>query len=223
MLRSSIFICSAILPWPLRRRLLRAALRYEIHPTASISRFSLVLPQKLVMAAHSRIGACTVCKGLDLVEIGEHGSIGRLNLITGFPRGQSRHFAQQPDRKPRLVMARHASVTNQHIIDCTDTVTIGAFTTFAGFRSQILTHSIDLTKNMQSSAPVSIGEYCFVGTHSTILPGSILPPRSILAAMSLLNATYEAEGYLYAGVPARPIKPCPQDAAYFTRSEGYVW
>ena len=222
-MRPLIFVLSAFLPWPLRRRLLNFALRYELHPTCFISRLSFVLPGKLVMNPHSRIGALTVCKGLELIDVGENASIGRLNLITGFPRCQSRHFAQQPDRKPHLIVGREAAITNQHIIDCTDAVTIGAFTTFAGSRSQVLTHSIDLTRNIQWCAPVTIGEYAFVGTHSTILPGSVLPPRSILAAMSLLNKPYDIEGYLYAGVPARPIKPCTKDVAYFTRSEGYVW
>jgi acetyltransferase-like isoleucine patch superfamily enzyme len=175
------------------------------------------------MGQYSTIGAFTVCKGIALLEIGEYGHVGRLNLITGFPLGKSRHFSLQSDRKPQLVIGRHAAITNQHVIDCTDAVTIGAFSTFAGFRSQILTHSIDLAENMQKCAPVTIGDYAFVGTDTVILGGSTLPSRSILAAKSLLNKRYEVEGYLYGGTPARPIAPCAADAKYFTRAEGFVW
>ncbi len=174
------------------------------------------------MGPYSKIGALTICKGLDLLEIGERGSIGRLNHITAFPLGRSRHFAEQTNRKPQLVIGRHAAVTNRHIIDCTDAVTIGPFTTVGGFRSQILTHAIDFTSNRQQCAPVTIGSYSFIGTEATILAGTTFPSESVLAAKSLLSKSYEAEGYLYGGVPARPIGPSSR-GGYFTRSEGFVW
>src|SRR3712207_7972137 len=43
------------------------------------------------------------------------------------------------------------------------------------FRSQFLTHSIDLLENVQRSRPIKIGKFCFVGTNSVILGGSVLP------------------------------------------------
>lgn len=218
-----IFVLSALFPWPMRRQILQILLHYKLHPTCVIARFSLILPRSLTMGPHSSIGALTVCKGLTSLEIEEYGSIGRLNLITGFPLGHSKHFALQSNRLPQLIVGRHAAITNQHIIDCTDTVKIGAYSTFAGFRSQILTHAIDCVENLQKSAPVTIGEYCFVGTDSVILAGSVLPSRSILAAKSLLNKQYEIENYIYGGTPARPIQPCPTDGKYFTRTDGYVW
>jgi acetyltransferase-like isoleucine patch superfamily enzyme len=222
-MRPFILAFSALFPWPLRRRILQGLLRYSLHPSCHISRLSFVLPRKLVMGSHSRIGALTVCKGLTLLEIGDYASIGRLNLITGFPEGRSKHFSLQFDRHPQLIVGMHAAITNQHIIDCTDTVRIGAYATFAGFRSQILTHAIDLTANMQKCAPVTIGDYAFVGTDTVILAGSALPSRSILAAKSLLNKQYEVEDYVYGGVPARPIGPREENAIYFSRTEGFVW
>ncbi len=113
------------------------------------------------MDAHSHIGHLTVCKGLDLLRLGPYASIGRANWITGLPAGSPKHFVDQDDRRPRLLIGEHAAITNRHLIDCTDTVSIGDFSTFAGFRSQILTHSIDIEACCQTSAPVSIGRYCF--------------------------------------------------------------
>lgn len=210
-----------LLPWPLRRWVLRVAFGYKLHPQSRIG-LAWVFPKQLVMDAHSQIGHLTVCKGLDLLQLAPYASIGRGNWITGFPAGSSKHFAHQEERRPRLLIGEHARITNRHLIDCTDTVSIGDFSTFAGFRSQILTHSIDIATSCQTSAPVSIGRYCFVGTDCVVLGGSSLPDNSVLGAKSLLNKPYYEEYWLYAGVPAKPVKQLSSDLAYFSRPVGFV-
>jgi acetyltransferase-like isoleucine patch superfamily enzyme len=109
------------------------------------------------------------------------------------------------------------------LIDCTARVRIGAFATVAGFRSQLITHSIDLEAGRQSSEPIEIGEYCFVGTDSVILGGSSLPHHSVLGAKSLLNKKWDTPFQLYGGVPAKPLKELPREMEYFRRKEGFVW
>jgi acetyltransferase-like isoleucine patch superfamily enzyme len=215
---------AAPFPWSVRRLVLQVLCGFKINKTALISRFALVMPSRLEMGPKSYIGPFTVCKGLELLQLDEYGRIGARNWITGFPRGtQSRHFDLDPGRKPNLIVERHAAITSSHIIDCTDEVRIGAFSTFAGFRSQILTHSIDLKESHQRCKPVLIGHHCFVGTNCVLLGGSSLPDCSVLGAHSLLASPQSAPGYLYGGVPARPIKPIEPDAKYFSRSTGYVW
>jgi acetyltransferase-like isoleucine patch superfamily enzyme len=209
------------LPWPLRRWVLSTMFGYRIDPSSRIG-FAWIFPTELVMEAHSRIGHLTVCKGLERLDVGPYARIGRANWITGYPSGSSQHFGHQPGRHPRLLIGEHASITNRHLIDCTDTVSIGAFTTFAGFCSQILTHSIDIETCCQSSAPISIGKYCFVGTDCVLLGGSLLPDNSVLGAKSLLNKQYFEEFWLYAGVPAKPVKQLAADLAYFSRPSGFV-
>ena len=120
------------------------------------------------------------------------------------------------------MLGDHAAITNRHLIDCTDTVTIGCFSTFAGFRSQILTHSISIQDARQRSGPVVIGDYTFIGTASIILPNSRLPSFSVLGAGSVLNKKLNEEYWLYAGNPARPVKELAQGAAYFSRKTGYI-
>lgn len=217
MKRLFALLC-APLPWVLKRPLLQALLGYRLHPTASIG-FSFVAPVRLEMGPGSRIGSGTVVKGLSELTLGESAFVGNFNWITGFPAGPSRHFAQVADRHPALRVGDHAAVTHRHIIDCTHTVTIGAFTTFAGFRSQILTHSIDLAANRQHCAPVTIGERCFVGTGCILLPGASLPARSVLAAGAVLSRPVTEPG-LVGGVPAKWIQPV--SGAYFDRERGFV-
>ena len=185
--------------------------------------FSLVASKSLVMAHNSKIGHLNVIKSLSLVSLDEFASIGSMNWISGFPENTgSPHFADQMDRIPRLLVGKHSAITNRHLIDCTNTVKIGCFTTFAGFRSQILTHSISITESRQRSGTVEIGDYSFVGTGSILLPNSFLPNFCVLGAGSVLNKRYVEEYKLYAGNPARPVKDIDINEAYFTRKVGFV-
>jgi acetyltransferase-like isoleucine patch superfamily enzyme len=213
---------SFLLPWGLRRSFLEKQFGYSIHPTSRIG-FAWIFPRQLVMEEGSRIGHLNVCKNIDLFHLGAHAVVGQLNWITGFPSGPNRHFAHQPDRQPELILERHAGISSRHLIDCTARVRIGAFATIAGFRSQLLTHSIDLTAGRQTAEPIDIGEYCFTGTNSVMLGGSALPHHSVLGAQSLLNKKWEEPYRLYGGVPAKPIKELPREMEYFRRTEGFVW
>jgi hypothetical protein len=210
------------LPWPLRRWVLNACYGYQLAPGSHVG-FAWVFPRRLVMARGARIGHLTVVKGLDLLEMGEQSSIGRLNWISAFPTGTgSPHFAHLPNRRAELSLEEHSALTNRHIVDCTERVTLGRFATLAGFRSQILTHSIDLRMCRQDARPVRIGRYCFVGTACTILGGGNLPDHSVLGAHSLLNKAHTTPYRLYAGVPATAIRELSSDLAYFSRDQGFV-
>jgi len=216
----ALFVC--IFPQRIKIKLYRQLFKFKIDDDAKIG-YSLVLPSYLFMDKNSKIGHLNIIKGMAEVSLAESASIGNLNWISGFPVNiKSKHFADQTQRSPKLNLAKHSAITNRHLIDCTDTITLGCFSTFAGFRSQILTHSISISESRQRSGPVSIGDYTFVGTGSIILANSCLPSFSVLAAGSILNKKYTEEHQLYAGNPARPVKALAQDAAYFSRKTGYV-
>jgi acetyltransferase-like isoleucine patch superfamily enzyme len=118
---------------------------------------------------------------------------------------------------------KHSSITKNHHIDCTNLIQIGDFVTVAGYSSQLLTHSINIELNIQDSNPIMIGDYCFVGTSSTILGGSVLPGYSVLGANSLLNKPFVNPYRLYGGNPAKEIKALGHDFKYFTRESGFVY
>ncbi|HUG73104.1 MAG TPA: hypothetical protein VMK82_06760, partial [Steroidobacteraceae bacterium] len=181
-----------------------------------------VYPKRLVMGEGARIGHLTVVKGLDLLSMGQQASIGRLNWITGYPSGQPPHFMHQPSRRPELDMAAHSGITNRHLVDCTDQISIGSFSIVAGFRSQLLTHSINIATNRQEARPIAIGRYCFVGTASTLLGGASLPDYSVLGANSLLNKSFGESYRLYGGVPAVELGELDPQLAYFLRDNVVV-
>lgn len=211
-----------LMPWGFRRRLLVWIFGYRIHPSARIG-LSIILARDVTLAEGSIIGHLTMIKGLDRVDLGSHAIIGNLNWITGFPLGLAvGHFQGEHERIPVLILKEHSAITNRHLIDCTNEVTIGKYSTFAGFNSQILTHEIDIYLGRQVSRPVRIGDYCFIGTRSILLPGSSVANRSVVAAGSVVVSELSEENSIYAGIPARRIKSIEPGAEYMRRTRGFV-
>lgn len=216
-----IALLCAFLPGRAKRFVLNRLLGHRIHPSARIG-FALLLADHIEMEEGSEIGNFVVCKNLNELKLGAHAIIGRLIWIYAIPPSDRRFFRHQPERRSGLVMGEHSAITARHIIDCTNHVTIGKYSTIAGYHTQILTHSIDLKESRQDSHPVEVGDYCFVGTGSVILGGSRLPSYSVLGAKSLLNKSFSEEWQLYGGVPAKPVTALPRDMKYFSRERGVV-
>jgi acetyltransferase-like isoleucine patch superfamily enzyme len=209
-----------IFPWVIRRWLLNVICRYSIAKSAYIG-WSLIGCPSLRMGSLARIGHFNIVKGIP-VEMGESASIGDFNWISGASFQNTMHFKTETDRQPALRLERHAALTSRHFVDCSNLVDIGEFSTIAGTRSQILTHAIDFRRNMQVSASVRVGRFCFIGTGCIVLKGAKLPDYSILAAQSSLARGFDDPYTLYSGVPAVPVKGLDRDAAYFHRRRGFV-
>jgi acetyltransferase-like isoleucine patch superfamily enzyme len=211
-----------LLPWTLKRRALNKWFGYQIDKEARIG-LAWVFPGKLVMKKGARVDHFTVAVHLDRIELGENATIGRSNWITGFTSGtDSKHFQHQQERQSILILNAESAITKNHHIDCTNVITIGRYVTVAGYNSQLLTHSIDIYEGRQDSKPITIGDYCFIGTNATILGGASLPSYSVLGAKSLLNKNFVEPYTLYAGNPAKPIKQLDTNAKYFTRQQGFI-
>jgi acetyltransferase-like isoleucine patch superfamily enzyme len=210
-----------LLPWFFRRKVLERCYGYRFGEKARIG-FSWIFPRNLVMGDNACIDHLNVVVHLDRVEMRDHSTVGRGNWITGHEHGSGR-FAHREGRDSALVIGRHSAITKSHIIDCTDSVTIGDFTTIAGYHSQIITHGIDVNGCRQDCKPIEIGNHCLVGTRVICLGGSRLPDRSVLAAGSVLTKEFCEVETLYAGVPARSVKNVSPNAGYFKRDTGYIW
>ena len=216
-MRKIINLLIIFLPWTIRRYILNKFYHYKIHPTARIG-LSYIYPEHLIMGEGTRIGHLNVAIHLEKIQMDKNCSISQKNWITGFPLKDKSNFQDFPDRKPYLIMKEDSSITKQHHIDCTDMVIVGEFTTIAGYGTQILSHSFSLEKNSQACAPIQIGHHCWVGTRSIILPGSVLPPQSVLGAGAVLQRKYTEPFVLYGGVPAKPIKKMDETYEFFHRT-----
>lgn len=221
MMRTLLMALIVFLPWRLKRRMLVTIFRFELSPSAWIG-LSWLGMKFLRMGPGSRIGHFNVFKSVDEVILEESSSVGRFNLITCVPSSNSLFYQHIANRHTALVVGAHSAITIRHLIDCNAKVEIGKFTTVGGYNSQILTHSIDVYECRQDAKPISLGEYCFVGTQCVILGGSCLPSYSVLGAGSVLRNKYCDEKMLYAGVPARRVKPMPPETKYWVRKTGRV-
>jgi carbonic anhydrase/acetyltransferase-like protein (isoleucine patch superfamily) len=221
--KSSAIIQIAImpLPWVLRRRLLVGLFGFRIHPTARIG-LSLLLAERVEMGEGSIIGSLTMIKGMSELTVAPRGIIGNLNWITGLPPNDPDFFSEEPDRISALAVGEDAAITNRHLLDCTNRITIGRFATVAGFRSQFITHGIDIGPNRQSSLPIEIGDYCFIGTGVIVLKGAVLGPCCALGAGSMLRGQFREEYKLISGNPAKPVRDLDRSLSYFHRTRGRV-
>ena len=153
-LRQALAVAAMLLPWALRRHVLNHLFKYEIAPNARIG-FSLVTCDRLIMEPGSEIGHFTVIKSIHLVHLADSANIGSFNWISGIGRSDLKHFGDEPDRIPELLVGRHATITGRHVIDCSNMVKIGEFSTIAGAGTHIFTHAIDV----QEPAAVGPGSY----------------------------------------------------------------
>jgi acetyltransferase-like isoleucine patch superfamily enzyme len=220
--RLAFQILILVLPWPARRFLLNLLFGFRFHRTARIG-LSVVASCKLEMSEASRIGSFNMIKGLDELKLSHSSRIGNFNWITAAPKNCKHHYKNNPSRAPELILQSHSAITSMHIIDCSDRVTVGEFSTLAGWGTQIITHSIDLLLSEQTTSPVNIGKYCFIGSRAILLKGSALPDRSVLSAGSVLATPETEEDSLYSGVRAAPVKKLSEHLLYFHRTSGFVY
>ena len=216
-----IYLLSLILPWAIRRIYLNKFLGYKISKYSYIG-FSLVMSKSLIMDEGARIGNFNIIKNLEYIKLEKFASIGNFNWISGYKKDLSIHYVDMQSRHPAIELEEHSAITNRHFFDCTDLIHIGSYSIIAGNQSQFLTHSIDLELCKQVCNPIWIGNYCFIGTNSVLIKGSIIPDFSIISACTFVNSVLESSYALYGGVPAKKIKDLDRRLLYFSRQIGFV-
>lgn len=66
-------------------------------------------------------------------------------------------------------------------------------------------HQIDQLDSHDPGNPVFIGEGCWIGMNSIILPGVKLGPRTTVGAGSVVTRSFEDGNVVLVGAPARPV------------------
>lgn len=221
-LRKALVVGGVLLPWTLRRLLYRRLLGWEIHSTARVG-LSLIDAATVRLGPGSRIGHFTVFRNLAKLELHSYATVGNWNWCSSaamFDSDSAEIDGRQPFRG--LTIGAHSAITSRHYVDCSGGVTIGQFSIVGGVRSTVLSHQIDFDRSIQTTRPVSIGDYCFVSSNVSITPGSHIPSRSVVAMGSVVVGVLSEEGMLYAGIPARPIRGRIDTGNFFARRRGRV-
>jgi acetyltransferase-like isoleucine patch superfamily enzyme len=110
-------------------------------------------------------------------------------------------------------------ITMAHEIDCSDRVEIGDYSSLAGFRCTVLTHSLNLVRDRFVTGPVEIGAHAAVMSGSTLLSGTRVPPRTVVSAHSVVNTPLSDELTFYSGNPAVAVRSLPETLGFFHRGE----
>jgi acetyltransferase-like isoleucine patch superfamily enzyme len=212
----------AITPLPSRVKVFvyRRLLKFDVAVDASIG-FSLIVCQRLVLESQAIIGHMSVIRGEMTLHMKAQSSIGQFNWITG--GNADPDYFKTSDRHPGLVLGEHSSITSRHVLDCTDRIAIGRFTTIAGYRSIFLTHGIDYRASRQDCEPILIGDYCLIGSNVTVLKGVTIANRTILGAGSVLAKSIPSELGVWVGAPARRVGDLTGEEGYFRRDVGHIY
>jgi len=160
----------------------------------------IVRTKKIEIKDHVKIGYMNIIRGGDEVHIGRYAEIIRMNEINSMP---------EPDVvnpiEPRFSLGDGSIITAGHKIDFTDRVTIGRRSILGGRNSSLWTH------NRQRTRPIDIGSFAYIGSEIRIAPGGSVPSKCIVGIGSVITGELSGEGYLIAGVPAKPVKELSEE------------
>src|SRR6185503_12515966 len=175
--------------------------KVDIDDDVSIGHFNVITRvAEIKIKDHTRIGHLNIIRGGDEVSLGRYTELLRLNEINSIP---------EPDVvnpvDPRFLLGPGSIITTGHKIDFTDRVTIGRRTIIGGRNSSLWTH------NRQRTLPISVGDFAYVGSEIRMAPGSGIPSRCIVGIGAVVTTSVNGEGWLIAGVPAKPIKELTAD------------
>ena len=210
----ALAVLMPLLPRGLRMFVARKILKWDLAPDAHIGR-SIILVSKVTMGPESNIGSFNMIRGLRELRLGQGAMIATRNWIAAHPH--SDFVFDGPKRDPSLIMHDWSRITVGHQIDCSDRVELHEHSAIAGYRTQILTHSLDLVREKQMTSPVVLGHHSAILSGCVILNGMQVPPRSIISAGSVVVTKLTKEYTLYRGNPALAVRELPHTLKFFNR------
>lgn len=180
--------------------------------------FSLILCDKIDLSDNSRIGHLNLikCKNLSMVS----SKINHLNFIRGdfsiimkigsWINNQNKISALgKTYHDVSLILEEEAKIGVKHLLDMTDSITIGKNSMLAGADTQIWTHNFYFSKNSskmaREDAPVIIGTNCYIGARCTIMAGVNISNAITVGANSCISKSLSKQG-LYVGQGLRFIE-----------------
>jgi acetyltransferase-like isoleucine patch superfamily enzyme len=173
----------------------------DLADDVSIGHFNIVFRvSRFEMATKAHIGTLNIIRGGERVSLGRYSTVMRMNVLNAIP---DHDCTTNPESVLELRDA--AIVVSNHWIDFTDRVTIGRNVILGGRNSSLWTH------NRQLTAPISIGDFCYLGSEVRVAPGAGLAAECILALGSVLSGQIGPGRSLVGGVPARVVRPLSEE------------
>jgi acetyltransferase-like isoleucine patch superfamily enzyme len=205
----------AFLPMRVKRFVAKWIYKWDVDPTAYIGP-SVLTVRHLSMGPGAAIGGRNVITNLNELRMAAGSSIGSGNLIKGWWDHPTDSLTQ---RNPAVILGAYSQIASYHYIDCVDTLELGHNAALAGFRSTVMTHSIDLVRDRYVTGSVVLGPYAGVMSGCMLLAGARVPARSIVSAGSVVTTRLTQELTLYRGNPAEAVRLLPRNLAYLNRGD----
>lgn len=157
------------------------------------------------------------------LEIGENVYIGHLNLLWRLkelkfePGSRLTMFNWiTGGRQGSFLLGRNSAITRLHFIEASSDIRIGSNSIIAGRSSHFLTHGISAT-NLDDQRPITIGNWCYIGSSSRFVPGSGVSDYTFVGMGSVVTKNFQDKYVLIAGSPSVVKKILSPDAVYFNR------
>ena len=210
-----------VLPSEIKIPIYRWVFGYKIGNHVKIG-LSWIRVGKLEIGDYVSIGHFNRFKNIPEIQIGEHTGIGTGNTFTSTFEFTNPEGMLVRGNQPVLEVGKHCGIGMLHYFDVQDRFTIGSFTVVAGIGSVFFTHYLDVVNSTQSTKPISIGEYCMIGSSVRFVPGANVANCCVIGMASVVTKSFPETHILIGGNPAQVIRKLPGDAAFFSRSVGWI-
>lgn len=208
-------ICLFLLPSSFNRLIFKRSKNVKISPKAKIG-FSFIRCNKLELGNNAKIGHLNFIKITGGVIMKSDTSIHHLNFIKGDFQIQLENGAwinnqnkissiSHSYHKIYLKLGEKAAIGVNHLLDMTDSISIGDYSMLAGAQTQIWTHSFFFSKNSSRfarlDASVSIGKHCYIGSRCCILSGVRIDDAITIGAQTCISKSLSKQGlYVSQGI-----------------------
>lgn len=200
-----------------KNRLLNA-LGHDVHKSAVIEPVVIFKVGRLQVGPKARIARGNVFRQLRGARIGAYTLVGPRNLFWANPKYRNSLDAD-PEHVGIFAIGKSGLITRRHSLDASGGIIIDDWSGLGGRGSTIMSHSYDPKRHVNACAVTRIGESSFVAAQCIVAVGATLPDRSVLAMAGVLMPGATAANALYAGVPAKVVRPDISDWVCFQYSD----
>jgi len=214
LVRTFMLVVLAIMPQLIKVLVYRKIFKYRIGKNIKLG-IIIIDAVEFEIGDYSHISSGTIFWKCNTVSLGCKVEVGPLNLFRGVKYAKLDDYSSvlrlnvinaiiEPNFKlpvSSIFSLGYGSViTSEHRIDCTDKVTIGAYSVIGGRNSSIWTH------NRRNGKSVFIGDNCYIGPETRFAPGARVPSKCIVGIGSVVVDSFVAEEQFLAGSPARHLR-----------------
>lgn len=224
-IRFILLAAVAVLPGFLKKSLYRWFWGYRIGKGVRLG-FSVIDVANCEIGDHVSIGHLNLFIGTRKLEIGEHSRIGHLNIFRGGDAISLGRYSEV------IRLNEINSIPDPDVVNPVDP-------RFLLGDGSVLTasHKIDFTDrvvmgrrvilggrnsslwthNRQRTKPILIGDNCYIGSEIRVAPGGEIAADCIVGIGSVITGRLDNKGSLVAGVPAKTVKKLSDEDLFLTR------